>query len=374
MVFSPLIKPKTETNGIVTCVQKMFQDGETVGSRHQKALRVASAWRRQGIPEAGIVAMIQTFLPSFSISECQRIVHDVFKGDYRYGCDDELMAAHCDPKCMFYKDKSYNNSILSAKGVEANFKKFVMSDMERRAIDLKDYYNMPHQYKFYPGEFIMVFGDTKLGKSAWMQNICVKATNKRILYWSLEVHEWLIYRRFIQIAHGLSKVQVVDYYKTHSNSLSNAISHISIGCTSPNLEDIPRIIDGDGIDIVVVDVIDMLRVQGIKSGDQLAQLDLVGRRLKEMANKTSSIIFGIHHISKGSAQDESGRAKALNVHSGKSSSSLEQKADKIIGIEGVPNNPRRIVRSLGSRDETNFKLLYEVDWNTFRFNQQEGLG
>ena len=51
---------------------------------------------------------------------------------------------------------------------------------------------------------------------------------------------------------------------------------------------------------------------------------------------------------------------------------VEQKADKIIGITGdrIANNIR-VIRSLASRDETDFELAFEFDYKTFQFKPKE---
>ena len=59
----------------------------------------------------------------------------------------------------------------------------------------------------------------------------------------------------------------------------------------------------------------------------------------------------------------------LDIHSGKGSSSVEQKADKVIAIEGDRMKPYRKISSLGARDEHPFKIITQMSPKTFEFRQ-----
>ena len=62
----------------------------------------------------------------------------------------------------------------------------------------------------------------------------------------------------------------------------------------------------------------------------------------------------------------------LTVHSAKGNSAIEQKADKIIGITGDRTmNDTRVIRSLASRDETDFELAMKFNYHTFQFSPIE---
>ena len=60
----------------------------------------------------------------------------------------------------------------------------------------------------------------------------------------------------------------------------------------------------------------------------------------------------------------------LSVHSAKGNSALEQKADKMIGIEGQMDSTERRIRSLASRDENGFTLAFKFNRETMEFQQE----
>jgi hypothetical protein len=59
------------------------------------------------------------------------------------------------------------------------------------------------------------------------------------------------------------------------------------------------------------------------------------------------------------------------VHSAKGNSALEQKADKVIGIEGRMDAVERRVRSLASRDENGFTMAFKFNKDTMVFSQEK---
>ena len=116
--------------------------------------------------------------------------------------------------------------------------------------------------------------------------------------------------------------------------------------------------------IVCIDTIDAIEVR--YNNDPFTKMEKIVNSLKQIATQMDVMFFGISHISKGASRD------SLTVHSAKGNSAIEQKADKIIGITGdrIANNIR-VIRSLASRDETDFELAFEFDYKTFQFKPKE---
>ena len=347
-----------EPSKILTCMQKLYNKGSEIGSRHAEMLPLISAYRRAGVPPKGILAMISHWAPTIEQAEIERNIHYVFDKDIQYTCKSSIFEKYCDPKCFFYKNKNYSPVIHSSDTMEKAYTKFIRTDFANKAFNLATLYDID-DFVCYPGELIFVIGDTKLGKSAWVQNLCVDIPMS-ILYLSLEMHERLTFRRFIQIAHGMSKAQVDDYYKIEDNGLSEKIKHIKVMSIAPNINDIAKIIVTNNPKIVVIDVIDAIEVKGM---DMETKIGPIVTKLKALAQELDIIIIAIHHISK-----QSSRAK-LDIHSGKGSSSTEQKADKIIAIEGIQSSSNRLIQSLGARDEKPFKIKTQMSFKTFRFRQ-----
>ena len=351
-------------NGHVTCVQKM-SDNVVEGRRHNLLLRMVSAWNRKGIDANGCYALAKAYIPSLEQHELIRMVDYVIDKGYRYSCTDPVMAEFCDTKCMFYKRKDYTLDVISTEDMQRRFSEFVNVDLTTTSFDLKDVYNIPYNYMFYPGELVILIGDTGLGKTAWIQNLIVSSPLK-CLFMSLEVHDTLIYRRFLQIANGIKKDAVKELHSIDVDSkLKSAITpieHINIMTVTPEIGSKKQLITEIQPKIVVVDTIDMIRVD--YNNDPFSKMEKVINSLKELATQENIIVVGISHISKGATYEP-----RLSVHSAKGNSVIEQKADKVIGIMGDRDTPNRVIRSLKSRDEARFQISLTFDYETFRFKE-----
>lgn len=352
----------------VTCMQKCYAEGETVGSRHHKMLRMISAYRRAGLPSSAVEILMRNWAKTMDATEVKRLVLDGYKKGYMYGCNDPIMAEFCDKRCIFYKHKNFTMDVTDASGMEQSYRKFINTDFSSSAFNLNEIYVMDEDFIFYPKDFISVLGDTGLGKTALLQNWIIN-TSLPVLVFSLEVGLEQFWRRMVQIKYGMNKDEVYQHYRSLEDAkdpLAQELSHIRVITTSPNLDDLQRVIAEINPKIVLVDTIEDITVPRTYGADPL---DTIGKKLKEIAIQTNTIIFGIHHISKSAAQDSDGRAKSLTVHSGKGASAVEQKADKVISIEGRRDNPYRIIRSQKARDDAPFKVVLEYDPTTFRFIQ-----
>ena len=352
----------------VTCVQKMWNKGEVKGSRHSTLLRIVNAWKRSGIPVEVATTGAKTYAKSLNDEEVGRIVDSVYKWEHDgYSCHDIVMAEYCDSMCRYYRAKNFGNSITTIGSVSERYQKFISEDFSSKGLNLKDYYSdITSDYQFIPEEMIIVIGDTKLGKTAWVQNLCVEANHLNTLYMTLEVGELQIYRRFCQIAHDMSKFEVIQYHtecdSTMLNEFRKPINHIKFLQVSPELSDVKALINESGAQLIVIDTIDGIQV--MYNNDPINKMDKIASQLKQIAQQLGVIIIGISHISRSASREY------LDIHSAKGNSAIEQKADKIIGITGDrEDTSHRIIRALGSRDENNFHISCNFDYNTFKFRE-----
>jgi len=357
---------KSNPNGIVTCMQKLYNQGETQGSRHDAVLSMTSAFRRAGVPFGGILSIMQDWSPSLhreDPAEIPRLVKGVFDNDMRYSCSSPLFEKYCDTKCIYFPLKNYESSVVTPVEMEKEYSEFLTTDFSKTSFDFNEMYDLRHPYKVYPGELLVIIGDTGMGKTTLVQNWCVRLNKMKILYLSLEVHQHLLFRKFVQIANQVSKEQALDHYKNYKNTYSHSIDHIRVSTKAPTLLGLRKLIAEVQPQIVVVDTTDSIvmdRMHGLDKEDAQA------RGLKEIAQLMNIIIIGVHHIAK---PDKMYGGMPLTVHSGKGSSSWEQKADKVISIEGKGDFRNRLIRSLKARDEAAFEMNTEIDWETFTIRQ-----
>lgn len=353
---------------IITCMQKLFIAGPTKGSRHNSMLRMISAYKRSGIPQAGIEEMMKSWAKNeMEVGEIRKIVGDVFRQNYTYSCHDEIMMKHCDSRCMFFKNKNFNNAQPeSNETMEEKMKKVARDGTKNVVIDLQRFLHLKHPFKIHKGEVVTILGDTGLGKSALAQNICVD-TKKRILYLNFEVGETLMYRRFLQIAHVKTKEAIIEHYLQEApGNLAGPISHINMVSTRVTLHDFEQLIATGSYEIVIVDTLECFITPGIT--DITPKTEHIAHELKRMIQKYGCVFIDIHHVSKGGIQNSDGSKKRLNSHSGKGSGAIEQQSDIVIAFEGEADKPLRSIRSTKARDETPFHTHLHFDAeNSFRF-------
>jgi len=358
----------TNLNAHVTCIQKMWKS-EKEGERHITLLRMANGWRRMGIQKEGAIKMSEYNIPSLDHNEILKIIDDVYAWEHNgYSCSDTIMEKYCDPICKFYKRKNYGLEVLNVKELSNKLRDFVSMDMDTNCFNLKDYYPMNTNYRFLPGELAILLGDTKLGKTAWLQSLMVKLSHMNVLYLSLEVGDWLIFRRFLQAGNGITKEEVNDVYRDYDEDkvkkINDKVKHIKVMTTSPDIDSMKQIIADNQPQVVCIDTIDAIEVR--YNNDPFTKMEKIVNSLKQIATQMDVIFFGISHISKGASRD------MLTVHSAKGNSAIEQKADKIIGIQGDRQmNDTRVIRSLASRDETDFEMAFKFDYKTFQFKPLE---
>ena len=184
----------------------------------------------------------------------------------------------------------------------------------------------------------------------------------------MEVGDWLIFRRFLQAGNGITKEEVNDVYRDYDEDkvkkINDKVKHIKVMTTSPDIDSMKQIIADNQPQVVCIDTIDAIEVR--YNNDPFTKMEKIVNSLKQIATQMDVIFFGISHISKGASRD------MLTVHSAKGNSAIEQKADKILGIQGDRQmNDTRVIRSLASRDETDFEMAFKFDYKTFQFNPLE---
>jgi len=369
------VEEREEPTKIVTCSQRMFLAGaeglkREGHSRHTTLLRMVSSWRLAGIPYEGVMALAEAWNKgSLEQADLEKHVKYTWDKGYTPGCEDEVRLKFCDPKCVHYVNKNYVLEVMDARSMEEKYSGFMKTDFSSTSFDLKEIFpGMKTNYRIFPGEHVILTGATGLGKTAFIQNICVKLTRMKILYFSLEVHERLIFRRNVQIAYGMTKEQINDHYANGGESLTDKVEHIHVMTVAPELDGMKKLIARYNPQIVVIDTIDGIQVSKMK--DAISKTEALGMQLKQIATEMDTIIFSVQHITKAAAQNEKGESKELTVHSGKGSSAIEQKADRVLGLEGSRETKQRLIRSLKTRDDESFAFVVQFHADTnFRMEQ-----
>jgi len=372
-IVNPKPKAITSTGDFltnkVTCVQKMYFNGPKKGTRHLIILRMTSSWRRAGVPEPAIVASLKTWTPDMDTYEIEKVVRNVFEANnndgYNFGCTDEFMTKFCDERCVFYKSKNLVPEMLDHVDMEKNFVKFMRSDYENKSMDLMKLIGVPGKsHIIIPGENILFFGDTGLGKTALAQNIAINADHLKVLYGNFEFTTNLLYRRFVQIKNYMSKQEVMNHYIINDNSLSKGLEHIKIIDNTVDVKNLYQVVESYEPGLLILDTLKKIRTS---DKNDFAKDITLSNLFKKLAKDYNMIVMAINHIPKLAGSDGKGNPRKLNMHSGKGASDLEDMSDHVLIIEGREDNDLRTIKAGKARDESKFNLPFTYEWNTFTF-------
>jgi ABC-type transport system involved in cytochrome bd biosynthesis fused ATPase/permease subunit len=157
-------------------MQHLFNKGEG-DNRHDDILRLVSSWRRMGQTQEGCVTLAMKFAPSLGAYEVRRQVQNIFDKGYVYGCQDHIMAKYCDPKCKFFEFKNYKTSVQGQEDIRSILVNDAKLKRKHKYIEMKDILGLNTTYKIHMGELVVIWGDTKLGKSTLLQNIVAQTPN-----------------------------------------------------------------------------------------------------------------------------------------------------------------------------------------------------
>ncbi len=352
----------------ITCMQHMFNKGGEKGSRHIELLRLVSARRRGGASKEEVYLIAKAFSPDQEEYDIKRIVDDSFVKNYAYGCNDQIMIKYCDSKCVHFNQKNYTIDVQDFETMENRYVKYLASDYVDKSFNLQEVFpQISTPFWVYPGEVILFFGDTKLGKTAFAQNIAIGVKKLKTLYFNSEVSEELMFRRTMQIAHRFTENQVNVHYDINDNTLSKEVSHLKMLNTSGiDIATLKKTINAHNFDMIILDTIGGLTAG--KLGEYSSKEEKIANGIKEIAQSMKKIVIMVHHVSKNAVMNSDGYKKNLTIHSAKGSSALEQLADKVIAFEGKLTDNIRVITSLGARDETLFKITTKYHHDTFSFS------
>ena len=164
-----------EPTKVVPCVQTMLRNGPVEGSRHNTALRIASHFKRHGIPsEYAKVALLHWNNNTLNEQQMIEKTESVYNGNYNYGCQDVLMKKHCQTKCMYFQNNDYHINVKDADELQKEFEERLATNFQGRTIPLAKMFGLTeYDTQIYPGELVTIFGPTGSNKTTLAQNLAL---------------------------------------------------------------------------------------------------------------------------------------------------------------------------------------------------------
>tara|TARA_B110000444_G_scaffold163618_1_gene152944 strand:+ start:5242 stop:7026 length:1785 start_codon:yes stop_codon:yes gene_type:complete len=364
-----------EPRNVVPCVQTMYKKGPSQGNRNNTVLRMASHFRRHGIPSDATKASLlhwnnNQLDPQVIIDK----VEATYNHGYQYGCKDSIMSEYCDPKCVYYKHKDYLVDVHTREQLQAQLEERLSTDYTGKSIDLAKMFGLAEKdCIIYPGELVTIFGPTGSNKTTLAQNIVLGYDFKEdiintdwqlpTLFLSLELSGHYMHRRNLQIVSGLSKDAVNDDVHQIGEDYADQLSHLTIQTIATQPEAIAKKIKEMQPTVVVIDYIDLLECPPHLRGEY-EQVRYISHYLSNLAVNMDIIIIQISQVSRDYSRNE-----ILDIYAGKGSGAIENASRKVIGINGRQDNTAKEVSLFKNSDGDLFNV--KLNWTpSFRLPKE----
>ena len=359
-VFNKVSEPTT----LIPCVQSMLNKGPQQGNRHLTAMRIASHFKRHGIPSHyAKVSMLHWNNKSMNETSINELVENVYNRNYRNGCQDKIMLDHCKTQCIYFKRKDYFVNVKNASEMQEELKDRLTTDFTGKTINLGRMLGIDKESIIYPGELVTIFGPTGSNKTTFAQNLVlgVDFVNDSIntdwqiptLFLSLELSSWYMHRRHLQIVSGKTKDEVNDNFDVLYNKHKDELEHMVVQTISPTLEGISDKVRELQPSLVVVDYIDLVDTPPHVRGEY-EKIKYISHGFSNLAVNNDLIIIQISQVAR-----EYSRNEVLDLYAGKGSGAIENASRKVIGLNGQSDKKTRAVRLFKNTDGELFDTTIE---------------
>ena len=255
--------------------------------------------------------------------------------------------------------------------MQENLRKRLTTDFTGKSYDFAKALGHPEfDCIFYPGELITIFGPTGSSKTTLAHNIALgynhltdsidETQQLSTLYLSLELSDWYMHRRSLQIINNVDKEKAsVDYEELYKKS-ADKLAHLSVQTVAPTIEQIRERILELQPSLVIVDYIDLVETPKYSEYDQIKY---ISHSLSSMAVQQDIIIIQVSQVSRDYSRNE-----VLDLYAGKGSGAIENASRKVIGLNGQAGATTKTVNVFKNTDGELFKT--EVEWSpSFRLRR-----
>ena len=366
-----------EPINVATCIQTLFNNGPQRGLRNLASLRIASHFKRSGIPSmAAKAALLAWNNKSLSETLIQEHVENVYNRNYKYGCEDSILKKYCNTRCIYYKSKDYSVKLFSANDMQNMAEERESTDFEGRVIDIA---SLLGQYDrdcvIYPGELVTVMGPTGSGKTALVQHIILgldmltgemsKRAQLDTVYLSLELSPQLMHRRNLQIVANKTKKYVSLNLREVFKYSEPYLSHIKLRINSGSIKDIEELVRTLSPRVLVIDYLDLVESERKSEHEQLKNIT---HGLSSIAVRYDIIVIAVAQVSRDYA-----REKVLDLYAGKGSGAIENASRKVIGLNGQAGSSRKHLSVFKNTDGELIDADLIHDPSTLRFSIDNGV-
>ncbi len=332
------------------CIQTLWNMGPTEGQRNNTVLRIASHFKRQGIPEDAAWASLCHWNRKSKCSLDEKViaskVASVYHSPYRYGCSDDLLKKYCHRSCIFYKNRNVDQAeLMNIDDLDEALMEHVgMLERKDEFINLRDIFGLGEDCVLYPGELVVFQGDTGVNKTSIIQNIMlgydmvngiINPTGMSTVYYGPELSPGVIQMRNYCIVSGYDENKVAAHFGNGLTKYRKALENIAVQAGSLSIPQIDNLITDKQPQVLIIDYYEQVEHPSWDRSPSIAVAE-IAKSLSAMAVKHNIIIIAISQINRASSKEGS-----VGVHSGFGSGAIEKTARKLFIIEGEQDKPYR---------------------------------
>jgi len=349
---------------MASCIHRLWELGPQQGTRNNTILRLASHFRKSGIPsDAAKAAILYWNNNSLDEGYVMEKVEYAYNKGYQYSCNDTLLKKNCNTQCIHYDKKNIVLDVYTADDMHKELISYINTDYSKRVIHLDKMLGLDENkdVKIYPGELVTFMGATGTNKSTLIQNIIlgVNFVNGQYFdvlptfYFAPELAPRLTHRRALQIVSNTDKIDVLNKANELYEQYKDRLDHIRVVAQPPTLAKIEDAIIEYGTDIVVVDYIELIDIE--QKTNEESKIKYIMQRLSNIAVQKDIIIIMVSQISRSYS-----REGVLDLYAGHGSGGIEKSSRKVIGIKSVPDTNIRNIEMFKNQDGDLFNVNIEV--------------
>ena len=360
------------------CIQTLWNQGPIEGNRNNAVLRIASHFKRQGIPQDSCLAALLHWNHTTKASLDDKVIRSkvayIYHAPIRYGCSDDLLRKHCHRSCIFYKNKNVDTEpLLSVDDLdEALMEHVAMRERKDEFINLKNVFGLEHDCVLYPGELAVFQGDTGVNKTSIIQNIMlgydmvndtVNPTGMSTIYYGPELSPGIIQMRNYCIVSGYDENKVAAHFGNGLTRYRKALENIAVQAGSLSIPQIENLITDKQPQVLIIDYYEQVDHPSWDRNPSIAIAE-IAKSLSAMAVKHNIIIIAISQVNRGSVKEGN-----VGVHSGFGSGAIEKTARKLFVIEGEQASPYRRISLVKANNDSTWKDVVIQRLDSWRFKR-----
>jgi len=366
-------------NRYAVCIQTLWNQGPREGNRNNTVLRIASHFKRQGIPQdATTAALLYDWNRKTNMSLDDKVivskVASVYCRPYRYCCNDELLSKYCQRNCIFYKHKNIDvEPLMNVDDLDdALSEHLAMTERKDEFINLRNIFGLDEDCVLYPGELAVFQGDTGVNKTSIIQNIMlgynmadntVNPTGMATVYYGPELSAGIIQMRNYCIVSGYNENEVAAHFGNGLTKFRKALENISVQVGTLSIPQMERLITDKQPEVLIIDYYEQVEHPSWDRSPSIAIAE-IAKSLSAMAVKHNIIIIAVSQINRSSIKDDK-----VGVHSGFGSGAIEKTARKLFVIEGEQDKPYRKISLVKANNAPTWSNVVIQRLDSWRFKR-----